>query len=198
MILWKTKNFLSLVQTTVHLSNAEAKHRYTGKKWFRFLWKQRGQIELGFSWHNKRYWWSYTNFFSESGCCFFFYIGGGPYLSGCCVWWTCFRKNIIWWNNYDWAKRLRRNLDSCIHFFFSSLSSACLFMEQLNLGNTWSVMEGLEMLCCSEGKFNFFRHRIPLERPEITLNGFNILFSPALWLRLGFFVASFLQVECEI
>lgn len=131
MILWKTKNFLSLVQTTVHLSNAEAKHRYTGKKWFRFLWKQRGQIELGFSWHNKRYWWSYTNFFSESSFFFFFYIGGGPYLSGCCVWWTCFRKNIIWWNNYDWAKRLRRNLDSCIHFFF------LLYPLHVYLWNSW-------------------------------------------------------------
>lgn len=49
MTLWKAKKFLSPVQATVHLSNAEAKHRYTGKKWFRFLWKQRAQIELGFS-----------------------------------------------------------------------------------------------------------------------------------------------------
>lgn len=56
-------------------------------------------------------------------------------------------------------------------------------------------MERLEVLCSSEGKFNFFRHRIPLERPESILNGFKALFSSALYFVVV--VASFLQVESK-
>lgn len=45
-------------------------------------------------------------------------------------------------------------------------------MQQLCLHSTQSTMEGQELLCHSERKCNFFRHRIPLERPESILNGF--------------------------
>lgn len=54
-------------------------------------------------------------------------------------------------------------------------------MEQSSLHGTRNAMEGLEVLCSSEGKFNFFRHRMLLERPESILNGFKVLFSSALW-----------------
>lgn len=68
-------------------------------------------------------------------------------------------------------------------------------MEQSSLHGTQSAMERLEVLCSSEGKFNFFRHRIPLERPESILNGFKVLFSSALYFIVV--VASSLQVKCN-
>lgn len=71
---------------------------------------------------------------------------------------------------------------------FRFLYSLCFFTSSFNMfiygttksACTQSAMEGLEVLCSSEGKFNFFRHTISLERPESILNGFKVLFSSAL------------------
>lgn len=48
-------------------------------------------------------------------------------------------------------------------------------MEQSSLPGIQSAMQGVEVLYSSEGKFNFFIHRIPLERPESTLSGYSLI-----------------------